>query len=103
MTSSTDPIGPTDRPALPSGLTVVRTTPTFDETSTPAGLRAAHTVAEGVWGRIRVLAGRVTFVFEEPHQRTVDLDAGDELAIPPGRRHHVEPGPGARFEVDFLR
>ena len=100
MTSSPDP---SDRPVLPDGLTVVRTTPTFDGTTTPAGLRAAHTVAEGNWGRIRVLAGRVTFVFEEPRPWAIDLDAGDELAIPPGRRHHVEPGPDARFEVDFLR
>jgi tellurite resistance-related uncharacterized protein len=94
---------PVDRPALPDGLTVVRTTPVFDTTTTPPGLRAAHTVAEGVWGRIRVLDGGVTFVFEEPGRTVVELDAGDELAIPPGRRHHVEPGPEARFEIDFLR
>jgi tellurite resistance-related uncharacterized protein len=90
-------------PRLPDGLTVTRTTPEFDAAGTPAGLRAAHQVAEGTWGRLRVLSGTVRFVFEEPEAATFDLQGGDEMAIPPQRPHHVEPGPDARFVVDFLR
>lgn len=91
------------RPSLPEGLQVVRSTPRFDARSTPAGLRSAHQVADGVWGRIRVLAGVVRFVFEPPEAATFELGPGDELAIPPQRPHHVEPDGEALFQVDFLR
>jgi len=91
------------RPTLPDGLTVVRTTPEFGATTMPEGLRRSHQVAEGTWGRLRVLAGQVHFVFEAPQEAAFVLGPGDELAIPPHRLHHVEPADDARFVVDFLR
>ena len=87
---------------LPDGLTLARTTPRFDTTNVPAGLLAAHRVAEGVWGVLRVADGQVTFVLEEPGARRV-LRAGDHQVIEPDVAHHVELGPDAAFAVEFYK
>lgn len=86
---------------MPGGLTHVRTTSEFTEVTVPAGLFAAHRVAAGVWGRLRVLEGSVCFVFEDPPASSFDVTAGDTLDIPPAVAHRVAPAPGARFVVEF--
>ena len=64
----------TDR--LPDGVEHVRTTEVFDHLHHPAGLRRTHRVADGVWARLVVHSGSLTFVFEayptagEPSYRT---------------------------------
>ena len=50
---------------LPDDLDFARWTPTFDETSVPAGLLAANRAADGVWGRLVVESGAIGFVFED--------------------------------------
>jgi len=87
---------------LPSGLEHVRTTPVFDEATVPEGLRRAHQVAEGVWGVLRVHTGTVTFV-DEGSGESRDVPAGGSQVIPPATPHHVEPGEGATFAVEFHR
>lgn len=92
-----------NRPQLPEGLEHVRTTDVFDESSVPAGLRRAHRVADGVWGRLVVHTGSVVFVFEDEPEQPITVAAGGSLAIPPGRQHHVEfPGPST-MAVEFHR
>lgn len=88
--------------ALPEGVELVRTTPDFDHGSVPDGLRRAHHIAPGVWGRLRVVAGSLDFVWEDDGRRS-SLRAGDTIVIPPERRHHVEPGEDATFHVEFHR
>ena len=94
-----------DHGQLPEGLTLTRTTNEFDAASVPAGLLRAHTVADNVWGRIRVIDGSLRFVWEDGRREegSVDLAAGDSLAIPPRTHHHVEPGDDVRFVVEFHR
>lgn len=94
----TDPAGW----VLPTGLDHVRTTPTFDVGSVPAGLRRSHEVAAGVWGRLVVSAGSVVFVDEPSGARRV-IGPGAAQVIPPARPHHVEPDADARFAVEFHR
>lgn len=90
-------------PVLPEGLDLVRTTAVFDNDSVPAGLLRAHRVASGVWGRLVVYSGSVTFVFEDDTGDPIIVDAGGSVVIPPGRLHHVAlPGP-ATFVVEFHR
>jgi len=88
-------------PAMPDGYVLERTTPEFTDISTPAGLRRAHRVARGVWGRLRVLHGAVTFVFEDAPGVALALGAGDHVDIPPDTAHRVEPAAGCRFVVEF--
>ena len=88
---------------LPSGLTLQRTTPTFDEDSTPPGLRSAHEIAEGVWGPLVVHAGSIGFVFEDAVHDLRIVGAGDHQVIPPARPHHVVIDGPVRFTVEFHR
>ncbi len=80
-----------------------RTTPTFDETSTPAGLRAAHQVAEGVWGRVVIESGSLGFVFEDAPDELRMMHTGEQQIIPPARLHHVVIDGPVRFNVEFHR
>jgi tellurite resistance-related uncharacterized protein len=91
------------RPALPDGLQHVRTTDVFDETTVPAGLLRAHRVADGVWGRLVVHTGSVTFVFDDDPDHPLTVVAGDSVVIPPTRQHHVELTTPATFAVEFHR
>jgi len=88
---------------LPDGLLLQRTTPTFDEISTPKGLRAAHTVADGVWGRLVVEDGALGFVFEDRPDEVRTIGAGEYQVIPPTRLHHVVIDGPVRFAVEFHR
>lgn len=85
---------------LPEGSRLVRTTPEFDEASTPAGLLRAHRVADGVWGRLVVRSGSLAFVFEDDAE-SITLRDSDAVVIPPGRPHHVELTGPVRFVVEF--
>ncbi len=88
---------------LPGGLQVQRTTDEFDVDTVPAGLLRAHRLAAGVWGVLHVTHGVLTFIWEDRPDDPVELHAGDSLVIQPDTRHHVEPGPDARFTVAFHR
>ena len=88
---------------LPEGLTLQRTTSTFDEQSTPAGLRKAHRVADGVWGRLLVEQGSLGFVFEDTPDQVRTVSAGEHQLIPPSRLHHVVIDGPVRFAVEFHR
>lgn len=88
---------------LPDGLTLQRTTPTFDEQSTPAGLRAAHSVADSVWGRVMVTSGSLGFVFEDTPDEVRRVGAGEHQVIPPARLHHVVIDGPVQFAVEFHR
>ncbi|MEO7573472.1 MAG: DUF3565 domain-containing protein [Acidimicrobiales bacterium] len=91
-----------DRLELPTDLQVVRVTDTWDELTTPAGLRRAHRVAAGTWGRMRIEAGRVRFRAQTSPPVDVVLAAGASQPIPPGVEHEVEPLGPVRFRVEFL-
>lgn len=88
---------------LPAGLRSVRTTPEFDESSTPDGLRAAHRVAAGVWGRLVVRSGELGFVFDDLPDDERRVAAGEHQVIPPERPHHVVIDGPVRFVVEFHR
>jgi tellurite resistance-related uncharacterized protein len=89
-------------PGLPDGLRLARTTPEFTPETVPEALLAAHRVADGVWGVLRVQAGSVTFVAEESGEQRL-LDAGATQLIEPGLLHHVELADDAQFVVEFYR
>jgi tellurite resistance-related uncharacterized protein len=92
-----------DRPQLPDGLEHVRTTDVFDEHHHPAGLLRAHRVADGVWARLVVHTGSLTFVFEDRADEPLTIAAGDSVVIPPARLHHVELGAPVTFALEFHR
>lgn len=90
-------------PQLPAGLEYVRTTNVFDNTTVPSGLLRAHRIGEGVWGRLLVHSGIVTFVFEDDPEHPITAAAGDAVAIAPGRMHHLQLDDPATFAIEFHR
>ena len=88
---------------LPEGLVLARTTDVFDNHTVPAGLLRAHRVADNVWGRLVVHTGRVTFVFDDEPDQPIAVAAGETVAIPPARQHHLVLDEPATFVVEFHR
>jgi tellurite methyltransferase len=91
-----------DRCEIPAGLVVVRTTATWDEHTMPSGLRRAHKVATGRWGRLLVRSGRLRFVAATSPVTDVLVDAHRRQGIPPELEHRVEPQGSARFAIELL-
>lgn len=77
-----------------------RSTPVFDETSLPPGLRAEHRLKAGVWGRIRVLEGRLKLNYIDPPSEVI-LTPEAPGRIEPEQPHFVTPQGAIRMRVDF--
>jgi tellurite resistance-related uncharacterized protein len=90
------------RAEMPEGLRPVRTTPIWDQDTMPSGLRRAHRIAKGTWGRIVVHDGRLRFVATTSPAIDVELETGAAQSIPPGVDHEVEPLGAVRFTVEFF-
>jgi tellurite resistance-related uncharacterized protein len=91
-----------DRAELPDRLRVARSAGPFNEETLPAGLRSDHRVADGTWGRLRVISGAVRFRMTTDPPFDVRLGAGEEQAIPPGVAHRVAPEGPMEIVIDFL-
>lgn len=98
-----------DRGELPDGLDKLRSTPTWDAETMPAGLRSEHRLAAGIWALLVVEEGEVRFrsraLAGGPLTGGTDVTvvAGGAQAVPPEAPHTVELGPGTRFHLDILR
>jgi tellurite resistance-related uncharacterized protein len=92
-----------DRAELPDLLQVVRTTEIWDEQTMPSGLRRAHRLAAGTWGRLRVERGDLRLRARTHPALDVVVSAGASQAIPPEVEHEVEPCGSVRFAIEFLR
>lgn len=91
-----------DRAEPPDSLRWVRATPGWDATTMPAGLRRAHQLGPGTWGKLVVETGGIRFRAATTPPLEVDLRAGDSQAIPPEVRHEVAPSPDVRFHLEFF-
>lgn len=88
---------------LPADAVPYKRTPDFTEATVPAGLLHGHNTKAGVWARIVVLEGAVTYRILEPEVSEVVL--GPELhgVVEPTIKHEVALHRGARFYVEFYR
>jgi tellurite resistance-related uncharacterized protein len=87
---------------MPARVQFARRTPVWDERTMPAGLRRAHRLSAGTWGRVEVHRGALHFRASTTPELVVELHAGSSQAIPPEVEHHVEPHGAVRFTVAFL-
>jgi tellurite resistance-related uncharacterized protein len=91
---------------LPAGAEPYKRTPTFTETTTPAGLRKDHSTKDGVWGLIVVEDGALRYLITDPRrppaERVITPDSDPGL-VEPTILHRVEPLGAVRFHVEFLR
>jgi len=88
---------------LPEDATAHRRTAEFTEATVPAGLLRRHTTKARVWGRIRVLEGRLRYRILEPEVEEHVLEPGRDGVVEPQVPHEVEPIGAVRFFVEFLR
>ena len=79
-----------------------KSTPVFDQDSLPEAIRNQHSTKNGVWGLLRVLAGEVRLVFDDP-PHTVQVTPANPAPIPPQATHHVEVDGPMRMQVEFYR
>lgn len=87
----------------PEGLEAYKVTREFDQASIPTGLLASHSTRSGTWGRLEVLEGCVTLVFEDDQERPIEVSAGTTEAIPPRRPHHLRLTGPVLLRVRFYR
>ena len=77
-----------------------RSTPVFDEATLPAALRQEHRTKAGVWGVIRVLAGRLRFALSDSGEEAILTPDRPGLVLPE-QAHRVEPLGPVLMQVDF--
>lgn len=77
-----------------------RSTPIFDETTLPAALRAEHSTKAGVWGVVRVLAGRLKVTYLDPPGERIATPDAPALLLPQ-QRHFATPLGAVRVRIDF--
>ena len=88
--------------SLPSNLVPSGGTPIFTEESAPDALRLEHKLAEGTWGVLHVLGGKIRFVDLRTSQGN-DISAPDQVTIQPGVPHRVEIEGPVEFRIDFFQ
>ena len=88
---------------LPSTVNPYKQTPVFDERSVPAGLLKSHNTKAGVWAKIVVTEGALTYRILEPVVEEVALLPGVHGVVEPTVKHEVVPQAGVRFYVEFYR
>jgi tellurite resistance-related uncharacterized protein len=89
--------------SLPPNVEPYQWTKEFTETTVPAGLLRRHDTKAGVWGRICVLEGALTYRILEPEVEEHVLTPGKDGVVEPEVPHEVEPITTVRFHVEFLR
>lgn len=88
---------------LPEDVAHYKSTPEFTETTIPAGLLRAHSTAAGVWGRIKVLEGKLLYRELEPAVEEHELTPDHPGIITPQAKHEVAAIGPVRFCVEFHR
>lgn len=87
---------------LPEGLTAYSRTPEFTETRIPRGLLREHSTKAGVWGRIVIESGALTYRIIESGE-VVELSPRLHGVVEPEVLHEVSPRGKVRFWVEFLK
>jgi tellurite methyltransferase len=90
-----------DKLEFPAGLHEYKRTPTFTETTIPAGLLRDHTTKRGVWGLIEVEAGTLLYTVQYPEERSYTLMPGTPGIVVPEMKHRVQALGTVSFHVAF--
>lgn len=90
-----------DMPTLPTGATMYKSTPVFDDNTVPDGLLREHRTKAGTWGRIVVLQGELVYEAMEPDQARWVLNPRVPGIIEPEMAHRIVLSGPVRFQVEF--
>lgn len=88
---------------LPPEVNPYKKTPIFDEETIPKGLLADHRTLAGVWGRIVVLEGELTYTIKGEPDETLILNHKTDGVVEPQVIHFVRPNGKVKFFVQFYK
>ena len=88
--------------ALPPQVAKYKQTETFNFETVPKGLLDNHSTKAGVWGRLVVQRGIVTYQDRNSSERR-QVTAGEHQVIEPETVHLIEPSKDAAFFVEFYK
>lgn len=86
---------------IPKTAVKYKETKEFTEKTVPRGLLADHSTAEGVWGNLVVLEGRLEFV--RPGNPPIEVLPEKPMVILPQEIHYITCEEPVRFKVEFYR
>ena len=88
---------------IPDNVVFYKRSPQFDQDTTPANILKAHTTKPGVWGRIVVTEGSLTYHIVEPEEEAHELRPGVAGVVEPTMKHYLRIDRPVRFHVEFLK
>ncbi|MFT7244195.1 MAG: tellurite resistance-related uncharacterized protein [Candidatus Azotimanducaceae bacterium] len=87
---------------IPQDCASYKQTPVFTEATIPAGLLKRHKTKAGVWGKIVVLEGALTYRILEPATENHELSPNQVGVVEPTVPHEVALLGPVKFYVEFL-
>lgn len=90
-----------DAREFPEGLQEYKRTPSFTESTIPAGLQRDHTTKAGVWGLIEVEEGSLHYTVQYPEEQSFTLNPNTPGVVVPEMKHHVRADGPVKFHVAF--
>ena len=88
---------------LPANVQKYANSPVFTEATVPMNLLSAHATKAGVWGKLIVKSGALTYTILTDPQEIIRLEAGDFGVIEPDTLHFVTPEGAVEFCVEFYK
>ena len=88
--------------SMPSNLAPSGGTPVFNQDTIPAALQQEHRLAEGNWGVLNVLGGKIRYIDLESLKEEI-IAAPDHVTIRPEAPHRVAIEGPVEFKIDFFR
>ena len=89
--------------SLPFNLTYHQRTQDFDQDNVPMGMLGRHTTAKGIWGKIKVSEGSLTYRILEPEMEEYVLNKSQHGVVAPQAAHQVEINGPVKFHIEFYR
>jgi tellurite resistance-related uncharacterized protein len=89
--------------SLPTHVEKYANSPEFAETTIPKNLLSEHATKQGVWGRLVVKSGALTYTILGDTQESIRLEGGDFGVIEPTTGHFVKPDGAVTFLIEFYR
>ncbi len=88
---------------LYENLTKYSETAVFNESSVPEKLQSRHQTKAGVWGKLIVLSGGLTFIDDREPEVRHPIDPSTHAVIEPEMPHHVDITGPVSFQIEFYR
>ncbi len=86
---------------FPEHFISYKKTAVFDADSVPTALTLSHSTKAGVWAKIHVLEGQLSYSIAQPLGKTFVLDSAHAGIVIPEVAHSVQPAASVRFYVEF--